>query len=83
MIGTAVWLPRAQATVEKLVESATDDRSVAESYERITRELRIDADKKGISWGPHRAYSDGTLSVLFEVDDGDCMVKVLAVRLEQ
>ncbi len=46
----------------------------------MDRELRIDADKKGAPFGPFRILEDDPLSVLYTVDPGDCMVRVIQVR---
>jgi hypothetical protein len=80
MIYTVVWVPSARAQLATLWNLATDRQAVADSSDRIDQELKVDADRKGIPWGPFRAYYDDPLVVLYEVDPGDCMVRVLAVR---
>jgi hypothetical protein len=82
MIWTVVLSPPASEVLAILAKDATDPRKVWNSVEYIRRELRLDADKKGQPWGPYRIFSDGTLSVLFDVDAGGCVVKVITVRLD-
>jgi hypothetical protein len=59
---------------------APDRQAVAESADRIDRELKNDAPDKGVPYGPFRALFDEPLSVLFTVDEQDRMVRVIQVR---
>jgi hypothetical protein len=59
---------------------ATDQQAVADASNRIERELANDAHTKGNSHGVLRTYRDDPLEYLFQVDPGDCMVRVFRVR---
>jgi hypothetical protein len=77
---TVVWVPPAEGHLANLWMQAPDQQAVADSANRIDRELRHDADKKGVPFGPFRAYFDDPLSVLYKVDSDDRMVRVIQVR---
>ena len=59
---------------------ATDRQAVADASNRIERELANDAHVKGIPGGIFRTYRDDPLEYLFQVDPGDCMVRIFRVR---
>jgi hypothetical protein len=59
---------------------ADDPQAVADSANRIDRELRNDAHLKGIPWGPFRALFDDPLAVLYTVSQEDRLVRVVQVR---
>ena len=61
------------------LEPATTFAFKSESANRIDQELQQDADKKGTPFGPFMALFDDPLSVLYTVDPGDCMVRVIQV----
>jgi hypothetical protein len=77
---TVVWTPTALNGLATLWNRATDRQEVSESSDRIDAELRIDANQKGVPFGPFRAFYEDPLSVLFAVDEGDCKVYVIQVR---
>jgi hypothetical protein len=77
---TVVWDARAQDQLARLWMNAPDRQAVAESSDRIDRELLNDADKKGAPFGPYRILKDDPLFVLYTVDSGDCMATVWEVR---
>jgi hypothetical protein len=77
---TVVWDRPALGQLANLWMYAPDRQAVTESADRIERELRVDADKKGAPFGVYRILVDDPLSVLFTVDPGDCMVKIWQVR---
>jgi hypothetical protein len=54
---------------------------VTDASDRIDRELAHDADKKGVQLGFLRTYVDDPLAVLYHVDPGDCMVRIVQYRL--
>jgi len=77
---TVVWVPSAEAHLAHLWNQAPDRQAVTDSANRIDRELKEDADRKGVLWGPFLAFFDDPLSVLYVVDKGDCTVRVIQVR---
>jgi hypothetical protein len=80
MIYTVVYEPAAEAKLADLYNKAADKQAVSDSSNRIDAELRIDPDRKGIPFGRFRAYYDDPLAVLYEVNPGDCMVRVVVVK---
>jgi hypothetical protein len=80
MTFTVVWEDIASDALAELWIRAEDRQAVAESANRIDRELRNDAHRKGIQHGPFQAYYDEPLAVLFAVSIEDRMVRVLQVR---
>lgn len=83
MIYTVIWLPDARACLATLWNDAVDQQAVADSSDRIDDELKYHPDRKGIPFGRLRIYSDDPLAVLYEVDPGDCMVRIIAVKMMQ
>jgi hypothetical protein len=77
---TLTWDPAARRRLAELYNPASDKRTFSAAANRIERELCDDADKKRTPAGRFRVYSDDPLAVLFEVDPGDCMVRIHAVR---
>lgn len=59
---------------------AADQQAVADASNRIERELANDAHTKGTPGGIFHTYRDDPLEYLFQVDPGDCMVRVFRVR---
>jgi hypothetical protein len=80
MTWTVVWDADAEGQLARLWMRAPDRQAITESQDRIDRELRVDADKKGAPFGPFRILEDDPLSVLYTVDPGDCTVRVIQVR---
>jgi hypothetical protein len=80
MTYTVVYERSAEAKLADLYNEAADKQAVSESSNRIDAELRTDADRKGIPFGPFRAYYDDPLAVLYEVDSGNCMVRIVVVK---
>ena len=83
MTFTVIWDRTAVNQLANLWMQAPDRQAVTDSHDRIERELRVDADKKGAPFGPFRILIDSPLSVLFTVDPGDCMVRVRHVLRNQ
>lgn len=77
---TVVWLPAAKAQLARLWMQASDRQAVSDSADRIDGALKDDPDKKGSLLGPLYVFHGDTLSVLYSVDDGDRMVRVMQVR---
>jgi hypothetical protein len=80
MIYTVVWVKSAEDRLIELWMQASDQQAVTDSSNRIDDELKVDPDRKGLPFGDFRAYYDDPLAVLYEVDPGDCMVRVLGVK---
>jgi len=80
MTYTVVWVPSAERRLAELWNQATDQQAITDSSNRIDDELKVDADRKGIPFGRFRAYYDDPLAVLYEVDPGNCMVRVVVVK---
>jgi hypothetical protein len=77
---TVVWWPVAEAQLARLWVQATDRQAVTDASNRIDRVLRDDPDKKGTPQGRFRVLTVHPLMVLFHVDPGDCMVRVISVK---
>jgi plasmid stabilization system protein ParE len=80
MIYTVVWTNAALNSLADIWNRASDRQAVSEAANRIDRDLRIDADRKGQNLGDYRLLRDPPLVVTFTVDAGDCKVTVLNVR---
>jgi hypothetical protein len=77
---TVVWLPGAEATLTNLWLNAPDQRAVAEASNRLDRDLVIDPAVKGSKLGNFFVREDAPLAILYQVDPGDGMVRVMAVK---
>ena len=80
MTWTVVWDADALNQLTRLWMRGPDRQAITESQDRVDRELRIDADRKGAKFGPFRIFEGDPVSVLYRVDPGDCMVRVAQVR---
>jgi len=78
---TVVWTKLALNALARLWTLADDRQAVSNSADRIERLLKTDPERKG---KPARLsfsiLEDDPLSVLYTVDPGDRMVKVISVR---
>ena len=83
MIYTVTWHPSAEARLTTLWNDALDQQAITDSSNRIDDELKSNPDRKGIPFGQLYIYSDDPLAVLYEVDPGDRMVRVIAVKMMQ
>jgi hypothetical protein len=77
---TVVVEKPAENQLARIWTGAPDRQAVADAFDRIERELANDAHKKGVPLGVFRKYIDDPLAVLYHVDPGDCMVRVIQVR---
>jgi hypothetical protein len=77
---TVVWLPNPLATLADLWTQATDRQAVADASDRLDIILRDDPETKGKLLGTFFVCDEAPLSVLYQVDPGDCMVRVLSVK---
>jgi len=77
---TVIWKPLARGQLADLWVNAPDRQAVADASNRIEPTLRDNPEAKGMPWGRFYTWIDEPLTVLFEVDPGDCMVRILLVR---
>jgi hypothetical protein len=70
----------AESQLMRLWMRAADQQAVTDASDRIDRGLANDADMKGVPIGIFRAYVDDPLAVLYHVDPGDCMVRIIQYR---
>ncbi|HEV3006070.1 MAG TPA: hypothetical protein VGX78_16495 [Pirellulales bacterium] len=79
---TVVWLQGAQDDLAELWINARDRSAVSAATRLIDIELSRDAPTKGVELheGLH-AFFAPPLRVLFTVDEADCVVEVVRVRL--
>jgi hypothetical protein len=74
---TLGYKPAAEDRLIELWLNAPDRQAVTDAANAIERELRIDADTKGVPYpGGRRLLRIPPLAVLFRVDPGDCKVTV-------
>jgi hypothetical protein len=59
---------------------AADQQEVAEASDRLDAALLEDPDKKGVPFGEFFVREDAPLSIMYDVDPGDRMVRVIAVK---
>ncbi len=79
MIYTVTWTDAAIAALADLWNQATDKAAVSAASNEIDKELRVDAHRKGHASEDGRVFIIHPLMVVFAVDAGDCMVRVLQV----
>ena len=77
---TVVYEKPAESQLARLWIQAADRRAVTDASNRIERELANDAHAKGIPAGVFRKYTDTPLAVLYHVDPGDRMVRIIQYR---
>ena len=77
---TVAWLPSAQTTLARLWMQAPTPQAVTEASNRIDALLLNDPETRGTAFGKFFVHDSQPLSVLYEVDPGDCMVRVIAVK---
>jgi hypothetical protein len=77
---TVTWEPTAERQLANLWVHALDRQAVADASDRIESALKVDAQRKGRRVGRFRAYGVDPLEMLFFVNPGDCMVRIIQVR---
>jgi hypothetical protein len=77
---TVVWLPGAEATLTNLWLNASDRQAVTDASNCIDLALANDPDTKGQPQGSFLSLEIAPLAVLYEVDPGDRMVRVITVK---
>ncbi len=77
---TVVWLSGALGSLANLWMKAADQQKVAEASDRLDAALLEDPDKKGVPFGKFFVREDAPLSIMYDVDPGDRMVRVMAVK---
>jgi hypothetical protein len=70
----------AEAQLARIWVHATDKQAVTDASNRIEDELKNDAHRKGNPLGVFRTYADDPPAVLFHVDPGNRMVRIIQVR---
>jgi hypothetical protein len=76
---TLVYVKAAENQLTRIYLNAPDPQAVSDASNRIDRELANDAHRKGSPRAGYRIYTDDPLAVLFHVDPGDRMVKIVQV----
>ena len=77
---TVVLEKPAENQLARIWARAVDQQAVADASDRIDAELGNDAHAKGVPLGVFRTYADAPLAVLFHVDPGDRMVRIIQYR---
>ncbi len=77
---TVVWLPDAETCLTDLYNRAVDKQTFTDAANRIDALLRDDPEKWAKPLGKFHVLTVEPVSVLFHVDPGDCMVRVISVR---
>jgi hypothetical protein len=77
---TVVWLPDAETLLAALYNSAPDKQSFTAAADRIEILLRDDPERHAEPQGKFYTLTVEPVAVLFHVDPGDCMVRVLSVK---
>jgi mRNA-degrading endonuclease RelE of RelBE toxin-antitoxin system len=80
MIYTVVWTPSARKALWDLYFAASNRQEVSNASNWIDEALKRDPLRNATQLGRHWKLARRPLEVLFGVDDGDRMVKVLMVR---
>jgi hypothetical protein len=80
VIWTVVWVKSAEGELADLWTTAPDRQAVTDAANAIDRELRIDADRKGVPHDSGRVLTVPPLAVHFMVYPDDCLVKVTQVK---
>jgi hypothetical protein len=77
---TVIWTRAALSQLTALWTAAPDRQVVTDAVNELDRILRDDPDRVAIPFGRFYSYVEDPITILFEVDPGDCMVRVLYVR---
>jgi len=80
MIYTVVWSEPANDALAELYRNATNKQDVTDASNWFDRALRSDPARLATQLGHYWALAREPLEVLFEIDDGDRMVRVFLVR---
>ena len=77
---TVTWTRLADAQLADIWIRATDRNDVAAASDKITIVLRDDPETKGTPFGSRYVPIEEPLAALYEIDPGDCMVRIVQVR---
>ena len=77
---TVVWLPPPEAALTNMWVRGPDGQAIADASNRLDAALANDPETKGTPLGKFFVREDAPLSVLYHVDPGDRMVRVMAVK---
>jgi hypothetical protein len=80
MIYTVVWSEAADNALADLYHNAADKQELTDASNWFDRILRNDPARLATPFGDYWALAREPLEVLFEIDDGDRMVRVFLVR---
>jgi hypothetical protein len=78
---TVVWVPSALNELARIWIGTSDQQAVADAADLIDKVLRTSPERVGVDWGGERYVEVEPLAVVFTVDPGDCLVRVLEVWL--
>ncbi len=76
---TVTWLPAARNELARIYNQPLDRQAVTDAANLIDRELGIDPDRKGRSFGGIYFFRAPPLVVAFEVLPADCLARILQV----
>ncbi len=77
---TVVWSRAAETTLANLWLHAPDKQALADASDRLEMALKHDPERKGRPSGRLFARDEAPISVLYQVDPGDCMVRIVTVK---
>jgi hypothetical protein len=77
---TVTWIRSAKASLMNLWIQAVDRQAVADASNLVDDALRDDPEAKGRPAGNYFIREEAPISVLYHVDPGDRMVRVIAVK---
>ena len=76
---TVVWMPLAEAQLARIRMAASDRQTITDAVNRSDHVLATDPEQKGQPIGQLFTYEAAPLTVLYQVDPGDRMVRVFSV----
>jgi len=76
---TVTWTSEAEEELTNIWLKAANRREISRASDRIEKELKHDADKKGTSVENRRVLHIPPLSVAYEIYPDDCLVRVIYV----
>ena len=77
---TVIWLPDAETRLAALYNSAPDKQAFTAAANRIEVLLRDDPERHAEALGEFHTLTVEPVAVLFHIDPGDCMVRVVSVK---
>lgn len=77
---TVVWIHSADMALANLWLHASDRQAITDTARYMDITLANDPETKGKPQGKFFVLEKAPLAVLYQVDPGDCMVRVLTVK---